>query len=75
MTVMDTVRVALRGTGSTVAQAPGMNSLANEIISRGGLTSSPDPDVTIAAEPPHLRPVFCHERAGMGPLPPVRLPV
>ena len=55
MIIMDTVRVALRGTGVPVAQAPGMNGRANEILSREGLTSSPDVDATIAAEPPSRR--------------------
>ncbi len=55
MTIMDTVRVALRGTGVPVAQEPGMNGQANEIISREGLTFSPDRDATIAAEPPSRR--------------------
>ncbi len=83
MTIMGTVRVALRGTGVPVAQAPGMNGQAHEIISRGGLTPLPDLGATIAAEPPsrraaeppHPRPGFGHERAGMGPLPPVRLSI
>ena len=52
MTIMDTMRDALRGTGNVLAQALSLNGKPAEVFSSGGLTFADDADAIMVAGSP-----------------------